>query len=306
MPSPLRLDPHALRSVPDLVSLAVLRAVGDGHSLSTAAALLGLSQPAVTARVRAMERAAGTTLVARGPRGSHLTPAGTLVAEWADGVLDSASALAAGLGSLRGDAATRLRVAASLTVAEHLLPQWLARFAAAHPSTTVTLDAMNSWRVEQAVSEGSVDLGFVEGPTSPRSLHSRVVGRDRLAVVVAPGHPWATRTTPVPAGELAGTRLVQREPASGTRAHLEAALSAAGAPAPVPPVLELSSTSAVRAAATAGAGPAVLSVLAVAADLAEGRLVEVPVDVDLRRSLRAVWRTQRPGPAATELLSIVR
>ncbi len=306
-PGPAALpDPAALRAVPDLLSLALLRAVGDGHSLSRAAALHGLGQPAATARLRAMERLAGTSLVQRGPRGSRLTPAGALVAGWGDGVLDAAQALAAGLASLRNDAASRLRVAASLTVAEHLLPRWLAMFAADHPGTTVTLDAMNSLRVEQSVLEGTVDLGFVEGPTVPRTLRSRVVGRDRLAVVVSPDHPWVLRDDPVPATELAATRLVQREPTSGTRTHLEATLAASGAPGSAPPVLELSSTSAVRAAAAAGAGPAVLSILAVASDLADGRLVEVPVDVDLKRTLRAVWRrADQLGPAASDLLRLV-
>lgn len=299
-------DPAALRAVPDLVSLALLRAVGDGHSLSRAAAMQGLGQPAATARLRAMERLAGTSLVQRGPRGSSLTPAGALVAGWGDGVLDAAQALAAGLASLRHDAASRLRVAASLTVAEHLLPRWLAAFAADHPGTTVTLDAMNSLRVEQAVLERTVDLGFVEGPAVPRTLRSRVVARDRLAVVVSPDHPWAQRDTPVPAAELAATRLVQREPTSGTRTHLETTLAGSGAPVSAPPVLELSSTSAVRAAAAAGAGPAVLSVLAVAGDLADGRLVEVPVEVDLRRALRAVWRRDdQPGTAASDLMRLV-
>ena len=303
---PSTQDPIVPRSVPDLLSLALLRAIGDEQSLSRAAALHGMSQPAVTARLRAMERQVGATLVERGPRGSRLTPAGALVVSWADPVLEAARTLGSGLASLRADAASRLRVAASLTIAEHLLPHWLARFAAEHPQTTVTLDAMNSLRVEQAVLDGAVDLGFIEGPRVPASLRSRIVARDRLAVVVAPSHPWAKRTAPVPAEELAATRLVQREPTSGTRAHLEAALDAAGTPPPAPPVLELSTTSAVRAAAAAGAGPAVLSVLAVEADVADGRLVEVPVDVDLRRALRAVWRrTARLGPTAVDLLRIV-
>jgi DNA-binding transcriptional LysR family regulator len=97
---------------------------------------------------------------------------------------------------------------------------------------------------------------------------------------------------------------VHREPTSGTRAALEAAL-AAHLPLATP-VLELSSTSAVRSAVSAGAGPAVLSSLAVQDDLAAGRLVAVAVEgVDLRRSLRAVWPAgQRPTGPARDLLAI--
>ena len=71
-------------------------------------------------------------------------------------------------------------------------------------------------------------------------------------------------------------------------------------------MLELSSTSAVRSAVSAGAGPAVLSSLAVQDDLAAGRLVAVAVEgLDLRRSLRAVWPAgQRPAGPARDLLAI--
>jgi len=99
---------------------------------------------------------------------------------------------------------------------------------------------------------------------------------------------------------------VQREPASGTLTALEAALAGHGQLAA--PLLELSSTSAVRAAVLAGAGRAVLSSLAVRDDLASGRLVRVTLDgVDLARSLRAVWPAgQRPSGPARDLLAIAQ
>jgi len=108
----------------------------------------------------------------------------------------------------------------------------------------------------------------------------------------------------VEATELAATRLVQREPTSGTRTALEHALAGLGPLAA--PLLELSTSSGVRAAVAAGAGPAVLSDLAVSEDLAAGRLVQVPLrGVDLRRQLRAVWPVgQRPGGPARDLLAI--
>ncbi|WP_372592995.1 LysR family transcriptional regulator [Actinotalea sp.] len=289
--------------VPDLDSLALLLEIGQEGSLGRAAARHGLSQPAVTARLRSMERLVGVTLVERGPTGSRLTPAGALVADWARGVLDAADVLAAGISSLRQDIGSRLRVAASLTIAEHLLPVWLVRFAEHRPTTTISLDAMNSVHVEAAVLAGSVDLGFVEGPRIPQGLSSQVVGHDRLAVVVPPTHPWARRRTPLTAEELASTRLVQREPTSGTRAALESALAPLTT---APPVLELSTTSAVRSAAAAGAAPAVLSVLAVREDIAAGRLVEVQVPgLDLSRRLRAVWpRGARPSAPGQDLLRV--
>lgn len=294
-----------LRHVPDLDSLQLLLAVVEGGSLGRAAALHGISQPAVSARVQSMERLVGFPLLTRGARGSRLTPAGALLVDWARTVLQAAEVLDAGIGSLRADRAGRLRVAASLTVAEHLLPGWLVRLAASHPATAVSLDASNSAQVAAAVLAGHADLGFVEGPDLPDGLQEQVVATDRLVVVVPRSHPWARRRKPIDAGELAATRLVHREPTSGTRTSLELAL-ATFAPLAAP-LLELSTSSGVRSAVAAGAGPAVLSDLAVRDDVAAGRLVQVPVrGIDLSRQLRAVWPVgQRVAGAAADLLRLI-
>ncbi|MEO7744642.1 MAG: LysR family transcriptional regulator [Actinomycetota bacterium] len=290
--------------VPDLASLELLEAVAATGSLGRAGAARGISQPAANTHVRRMEQVVGFPLVERGPRGSTLTPAGTLLVEWGRDVLNAAAVLDAGIASLRAGRAARLRVAASLTVAEHLMPRWLVRLAAEHPESAVSLDAVNSTEVARQVGSGDADLGFVEGPGTPPGTHGRVVARDRLQVVVSPAHPWSRRRTPLGAAELARTRLVQREPTSGTRAALEAALFDHQPLAA--PLLELSSTSAVRAAVLADAGPAVLSSFVVRDDLLAKRLVAVPVlDVDFTRALRAIWPSgQRPTGLARDLLTI--
>ncbi len=292
--------------VPDLDALELLLAVATTGSLGRAGAARGISQPAVSARIQRMERVVGLPLVERSARGSSLTAAGALLADWARDVLSAAAVLDAGISSLRTGRDGRLRVAASLTVAEHLLPRWLVQLAAEHPQTEVSLAAVNTAEVVRQVRSATVGLGFVEGPGLPEGLDGQVVARDELLLVVPTGHPWSRRRRRVTAAELAETRLVQREPASGTRTALEAALAGRGQLAA--PLLELSSTSAVRAAVLAGAGPAVLSSLAVRDDLASGRLVRVGLDgVDLTRSLRAVWPAgQRPTGPARDLLAIAQ
>ncbi|MFB9376330.1 LysR family transcriptional regulator [Kineococcus gynurae] len=298
--------------VPDLTSLELLLAVDETGSFGQAALRHGVTQPAVSARLARMERQVGVRLLDRGPRGARVTREGALLVVWAREVLAAAGALDAGIASLRADHGTRLRVAASLTVAEYLLPQWLVRLAAEHPETAVSLEPVNSAEVLRRVRDARVDLGFVEGPDVPEGVDSTVVAHDELRVVVAPSHPWRRRRArPLTAVELARVRLVQREPHSGTRTALEGALrtalTAAGEDVDLaPPLLELASTSAVRSAALTGAGPAVLSALAVADDVRGGRLVALPVaGVDLRRALRAVWpRGVLPAGPARDLLGI--
>jgi len=110
-----------LRRVPDLDSLVLLLDVSTSGSLGRAGVAHGISQPAVSARIRSMERLVGVALVERTARGSSLTLNGILVAGWARDVLDAAKVLDAGIASLRLDSEHQLRVAASMTVAEHLV-----------------------------------------------------------------------------------------------------------------------------------------------------------------------------------------
>ncbi len=299
------LGPH----VPELRALELLVAVARTGSLGAAAQELGISQQAASSRVRTMESLVGEPLIARSPRGSHLTPTGELVVQWADQVLHAAQKLDAGITSLRTDRRAHLDIAASLTIAEHLLPDWLVGLRAQqvrrgqHP-TEIRMTATNTVRVTEMVSADEVTLGFVEGPDAPTGLRRRLVGTDELVVVVGPGHPWATRAgRRISAAQLAATPMVVREAGSGTRSVLERAL---GPHWQVAPALELSSTAAVRAAVAAGAGPAAVGADAVRDDLATGRLVRIPVsDLDLTRKLHAVWKggSHPPEGPARELVA---
>jgi DNA-binding transcriptional LysR family regulator len=306
--------------IPDLAALEMLLAVARTGSFNSAARQVGVTQQAVSAKIRAAEAQAGVTLVARTSRGSTLTPEGVVVAEWAARLLGVAAELDVGLAALRNHHHTRLRVSASLTIAEQLLPGWLVALQAAaqrrgEQPAEIVLTAANSETVARQVRQGAADLGFVEGPAAPAGVRSRIIGTDELLVVVRPDHPWASRRQPLSPAELAATPLVSREEGSGTRGALAAALAAAlhrppGAPpiAAPPVALALSTTAAVRAAVLAGAGPAVLSELAVGEDLASGRLASVKVaGLDLHRALRAIWSggPVLPSGAARDLLAHV-
>lgn len=113
--------------------------------------------------------AGGVALLERSPRGSRPTEAGALVAEWARQVIAAAEALDAGLGALRERRDGRLRVVASLTVAEYLMPGWLVTLKTVRPGVAVTLRTANSTVVAEEVRGGDADLGFVEGARTRRA-----------------------------------------------------------------------------------------------------------------------------------------
>jgi DNA-binding transcriptional LysR family regulator len=291
--------------MPDLTSLELLLAIANRGSLSAAGRDIGLTQQAISARMASLEAQTGVRLLVRTTRGSQLTASGAVAAQWADRLLQVAHEVDAGLASLRESSRSRVKVSASLTVAEQLLPGWLVSLQAAalrrgETPIEVVLTATNSDHVLDQVCAGDADLGFVEGPRTPRGLRSRVVAHDELVLVVRPEHRWVRRGAAITARELNDTPLVTRESGSGTRDYLTAALQNSLGPdaGQAAPALELSTSAAVRAAVLAGSAPAVLSRLAVSDDIATGRLRLVPVSgLDLRRDLRAVWLGGRTPPA---------
>ncbi|MGV9414904.1 LysR family transcriptional regulator [Nocardia sp. NPDC003693] len=287
---------------PDLESLDLLVSVAELGSLGAAARRHGISQPAASMRISALERRLGLHLLERGPNGSVLTGAGRTVLPHALTVLAAAAALVADTAEQRGAGTSRLRIAASKTIADHRIPHWLAALRGLRPLVGVTLEVENSCQVAELVRSGVADVGFVEGPHLPDGLAGRELGADELVVVVGAGHAWTTRGRSLSLAELARTALLWREPGSGTRDTVWEALTAFGAP--TVPAAELGSAAAILAAVRAGVAPAVLSRLVAESDLRAGVIHEIPLagGARLTREFRAIWRRGAPPDGAAGVL----
>ncbi|WP_367649142.1 LysR substrate-binding domain-containing protein [Aeromicrobium stalagmiti] len=304
----MTLSPH----MPDLAGLALLLEVARAGSIGGAARALEITQQSASERLRTVEAQVGVTLVRRGARGSTLTPAGTVLVEWAARLLDLADEVDGAIGSLRAERSRELHLAASMTVAEHLVPRWLVQLrqrqeAERRPPTSVSLLATNSRHVVEMVQDGSADLGFVEGTGAPAGLRSRDVGHDDLVLVVSPSDPLAAHRVSLTPQQVAAMSLTSREVGSGTRDVLQTALAEHGLTMNDAAV-ELTTSSAVRASVRAGGAPAVVSRLVVGADLESGQLVEVPTPgLRMRRTFRAVWSGPAAPPAGPirELLGLI-
>jgi DNA-binding transcriptional LysR family regulator len=271
----------------DLEALRVLTLVADLGSISAAARAEQISQPSASKRIQVLERQLDLELLDRRTRGATLTDHGRVVTGWCRAVVDATDALVNGSQALSARTAEQLSIGASQTIAEYLAPSWLGEFYRRGGKPHVQLRVANSQGVIAALRAREIELGFVETPTVPTDLHCRQVATDRLVLVVSPDHALARRRGPVSCDELAAMQLASREDGSGTRDTLRGAVGQAMAP----PAVELDSNAAVKVLVSSGSLPAVISELAVANELRDGRLVEVPLsDVDLSRSLNAVWR----------------
>src|SRR6201994_4527821 len=259
--------------------LAAFLAAVETGSVQGAAEALDLTQSATTKRIQALERRLGVSLLVRGRHGVRPTEEGMALYPEARRGLD---ALALAEGAVAGRRAARpLRIAASHTVGEALLPTWLTAFRAELPGVHPQVDVVNSPAAIAALREDRADVGFVEG------LEAKVVARDRIVLVVAAGHRWAKRRAVNPR-ELAGGRWISRESGSGTRAVATAALTEVGVE--LRPDLSLSSLEGVKRSLAAG-GFALISELALEPDLAAGRLGALPPkSLEIERSLVAIRR----------------
>jgi DNA-binding transcriptional LysR family regulator len=282
-----------LEPVPDVRSLDLLHSVAQCGSIRQAALVHGISQPAASMRLRSLEQALGLVLLDRSHGRAQLTPAGVAVVQWSENVLEPLGRFSLSTRALRSEGETQLCLVASMTVAEYLVPQWLTRLRESDPSIVVSLKMGNSHLVVDTMLRDEADVGFVEGPHAPEGLAAKVVCMDDLVVVVAPSDLWARRKRPLEAPELSATPLILREAGSGTRDVLETSLHSLGLV--ITPLVELGSTTAIKAAVTAGVGAGVLSRFAVESELREGRLVEViTAGFTLERSIRMVWSKGHP------------
>ena len=282
--------------MPDPLSareLAAFAAAVETGSVQGAAEALNLTQSAATKRIQALERRLGVTLLLRGRTGTSPTEEGAALYPDARRALDALADAERAVSASKD--AQPLRLVASHTVGECLLPGWLAAFRASAPDLHPQVDVVNSPGAIAALREDRADVGFVEGLDPLEGLEARVVARDELVVVVAADHPWARRRAIRPA-DLTRERYVARESGSGTRAVADARLAEVGVR--LVPELSLASLEGVKRS-LAGGGFALISRLALEPEGA-GVLRAVPIkDLRIERALIAIRlagsRHRRPG-----------
>lgn len=288
--------PLTLRRLELLVALAE-------HGTLTAAALSqGLSQPALTQNVRALERHFGVPLTTHAGRRLLLTDAAKAVVEYARRVLRLVCEAENAVRDLRKLERGRLALGASTTPGTYLLPRLMGAFRSRYPSLQLHLRIGDTREVEEWVLRGAVDFGVI-GETAERlGLTVTPFTEDRLVAVGPRGHPLAARRR-VDAAVLAAEPLIVREPGSSTRETLERALAARGLELKV--LFELGSTEAILHAVAAGLGVSVVSELAVK-EPARFRTLRVlrVAGLDLTRYLATVVHPDaRLAPAAMRFMA---
>lgn len=272
------------RNLPDVRSLATLKAVVELGGVEEAGRKLHVGQPAVTKRLRALDRCYGATLMRRQGRRLELTEAGEHVYGFAQLVLNHQLTLLDDLASLKS-ARNRLRLEATTDIGDHLLPDLLLRFSETHPQYRVESRMGYTRRIQTHLATGLCDLALLEqAPDHPDLLVQKWLD-DELLLVCGPKHPLRHADV-VPLDALQGLKFVLREPRSSMRATLDAALDAIGVHQ-LPVVLEVGSTGAIVEMLQHGKHVSILPRFTVEDELATGKLYHVKMHG--LRITRTLW-----------------
>jgi DNA-binding transcriptional LysR family regulator len=273
----------------DTRQLAAFCAVVERRSFSQAAEQLGVTQPAVSLQVRALEKRLGTQLLDRSGRRVEPTETGARLYRGAQRllaleqqVLDDVAA--EGDGELAGP----LSIGASTGPAAVVVPRLLCEFQSSHPAVRVALEVHDTRMVVELVAERRLELGIVGAAPRHRAVRFEPFAYDEVVLVCTPEHRFAGRTVAV--HELAAERLVVMQEGAGVRRIVEDELRRLGVRLrDLDPQLELGLQESVRSAVLAGYGVTFISRAAVQADLSSGTLAEARVEgMDGRRSISLV------------------
>ena len=212
--------------------LRMLALIGRHGSLAAAAAALGVTPAAVTQQVARAERDCGAALVHRGPRGASLTAAGALLAGHGDAIDQQTRQAAAGLATLLGQMALRLRLGAFQAAALHLLPPALTALRHRHPGADLTVVDVTSEQGIPTVAAGDLDLAVIATWDTPPVVPERVALHplltDPMVVVLPDDHRLARNPAPLRLGELRDEAWVTILAGHAARAQFDRTTGAAG------------------------------------------------------------------------------
>ncbi len=275
----------------NIESLQLFCLVVDEGSISQAARLHFVSQPAVTRQIHQLENFYGTLLFDRTDGKMRVTEAGRLLYPFAKTIIDDFNRSREVLNQATGEFNTNLHVGASLTIGEYLLPSLLGRFKKQKPEIKVALTIKNTPGILEDLSNDVIDMALVEGLVENHPFKVEKFDDDELILVCSPDHAWKEQ---IEIEELVNERMIWRESISGTRLIVENTLREYGILEKIDSYMELGSTQAIKSAVEAGLGIGILPRLTVARELEQGTLREVDIQgVTIMRNLWLVRKSHR-------------
>ncbi|PKN59116.1 MAG: hypothetical protein CVU56_01980 [Deltaproteobacteria bacterium HGW-Deltaproteobacteria-14] len=269
--------------------------VARSGNMRRAAARLGISQPALSKQIQALEEAIGLQLFYRSSRGLQPTPDGETVFLHCERVFGHLRDLEETVEALRTGSAGRVTVGSTFSIAEYLLPEFIRHYHDSYPKVRFRLVTARSGQVLQALREHRVDVAFVAGRPDDDSLVTTPLRDNPLVVVVAPGHPFTDEDGPLPIERLHRADMVAFDDEAPTRKLTDRYLDARDVEPRI--LAESPAIETIKRLVRQQVGFAVLPSHCVEDEVEAKRLVIVDVDGwDLHRLLYVVHLSRPPLP----------
>ncbi len=269
----------------------VFLAVADNLNFSKAAEELFISQPAVTEHIRKLEAKLNVTLFERKGNKVYLTQAGKINYAKLKQIKNQYDELEFELGLLSKTFKGTLRIAASSTISQYLIPEVLSAFYRKYPMVHLYLYSSNSFEVINKLIDGDVDIGMVENYSSNSSVKYIDFLDDELIVVTGKNSIYAKRRN-LNLNDLKEIPIVLREKGSGTLEVIRKSLIANQITTDsLNIVLHLGSTEAIKNFLLNFDGIAIVSVRAIEKELRDKSIIKINVKrLDMSRKFRMAFR----------------
>jgi DNA-binding transcriptional LysR family regulator len=276
----------------NIAELEALKAVAETGSFTRAANRLGMSQPGLSRQIQRLERELGTRLLERRGTGAILTDAGRESMQFAITTISDFDALVSRFGPDPSALAGIIRIVASSTPAEYLVPALISEFTNEHTGISVQVLVADSAQVARTLGDRQADLGLSGMPSTPVGYSTIPMGKDEVLLAVSNSHKFANQQS-ITIDQLRDENIIEREGGSGTWQTVVQALSAADIELPEHRVsMTLGSTQAVIAAVDQNLGIGFVTNHAV--DSHSGRVSGIRIDgLSLERDLNLIYETGR-------------
>jgi len=283
-----------------LRQLEIFIAVAETAQVTKASKKLFVTQSAVSMALAELENQLGGSLFDRHGRSLVLNARGRYLLPLGKDIVAQVSNIETIMSERNDKLSGQIKIAASSSVGNYILPYLIGAFKKAHPKVHVSMLVYNTKIVEGMITDGTVDIGFVEGDVGDSDdILARPWFKDELVVLTAPADPLANNEYFDLKRDLPGSRWIMRERGSGTAALFKEKLKDHFDDVNI--VMEMGHPESVKRAVESGVGVACLSALTICREVENGWLKSLKFDgLDMKRQLRII---SRKGKQVDEVLA---
>ncbi|MFD1705693.1 selenium metabolism-associated LysR family transcriptional regulator [Siminovitchia sediminis] len=286
----------------DYERLKTFIAVAEKKSFSEAAKMLFVTQPTISAQIKALEEELGTKLFERTTKKVEMTQPASILLRYAKKIVHLSDSAQKEILVFEDNVYGDLKMGCSFTIGEYVLPEFLKLFKDDYPHIQMSVDITNSNNIVSNIKNQFIDVGLIETPIEDPQIAVEPFMGDELILIAAPGY-FPDNEITISAGRLKNIPLIVREKGSGTRAVVNQYLNQAGmGDEELNIVMELGSTEAVKSAVVSKLGVSIISKSAIQKELKLKLLKAYPIkDISFFRHFYIAYRKNAVLKQAAEL-----